>query len=71
MQAIARKGYNKRRRTKKPTINNSMEFLRSFISRGNQWWRYEMSSVSQAKSNPVDTENEEAKKSGHINGVFV
>ena len=30
-----------------------------------------MSSVSQAKSNPVDTENEEAKKSGHINGVFV
>ena len=29
-----------------------------------------MSSVSQAKSNPVDTDNEEAK-SGHINGVFV
>ena len=30
-----------------------------------------MSSVSQAKSNPVDTDNEEAKTSRHINGVFV
>ena len=41
------------------------------ISRGNQWWRPEMSSVSQAKSSTVDTDNEEAKKSGHINGVLV
>ena len=45
--------------------------LVNVISRGNQWWRREMSSVSQAKSSPVDTDNEEANKSGHINGVFV